>query len=173
MTPEFDLSTVTPESLAEVLQMPDGAARLWSHQELAAVFRHQLSAAIEYDLRALPTGTARAAKFVASAHGLLLKSFADLFSHPHPPLELLTLTKDFAKAHRNWPDSPLPPEISTLLYYASIAAALLHCGQFITSLDKANVRDSFTWAAQRDWIDETTRDLFTRALARLGEGGQP
>lgn len=172
MTPETNLSSVNPECLVQVLQMSAGIAPLWSREELAAVLRHQLSAPIEYDLRALPAGAAQVARFTASTRGLLVKSFADLFNHPNPPLELLNLTREFAKAHRNQPDSPLPAEISTLLYYASTAAALVRCHRRITRLDDHALREGFTWAAALDWIDEPLGSLFTAAL-RLLSSGEP
>jgi hypothetical protein len=171
MTPENDLSSVTPDCIAQVLQMSAGNVPLWSRAELAAVLRHQLSAPIEYDLGALPAGAAQMARFTASTRGLLLKSLADLFNHPNPPLELLNLTRKFAKAHRNQPDSPLPAEISTLLYYASTAAALVRCQRRITSLDDDALREGFAWAAGLDWIDEPLVSLFTAAGRLLSPGG--
>lgn len=171
--PDHDLGSVSPDRLAPLLQMSDGGGPLWSNRELAAIFRHQLSVAIEYDLGSLPAQAARVVEFTASAQGLLLKSFADLLGHPNPPLELLKQTKEFAKAHRNQPDNPLPREVSTLLYYASIAAALLHGRQRITTLDDRILMDGFGWAAGLEWIDECTRRLFVETASLLKGEGQP
>lgn len=170
---EHDLSAAGPECLARLLQMSEGHQPLWTSQELAAICRHQLSAPIEYDLRSLSSDAARKTRFVSAAQGLLLRSFADLFSHPQPPLELLELTKEFAKGHRNQPESPLPVEVSTLLYYASVAAALLRCRQRISGLTDQALREGLEWAAALDWVEEPIHQLFAETLSLLNEGGRP
>lgn len=173
MTSEHDLGSTAPDRLAHLLRMSDGDAPLWSERELAAIFRHQMSAPVGFDLSALPGTRANTVAFAAAAQGLVLKSFADLLHHPHPPVQLLSLTKEFAKAHRNQPDNPLPREVSTLLYFASIAAALVRCRVRITTLDADELTKSFRWGAGLDWIDENTRRLFNEALAILVQEGRP
>ncbi len=84
-----------------------------------------MSAPILVDLGGYDPATAVRLKNLSDAQSLLLKSFLDLFHHPVPPMELLTLTKDFAKANMDHPDSSLPNEVAAALYYTSIAAALV------------------------------------------------
>ena len=74
-------------------------------------------------LTAMEQRLAARLRLAAESQGLLLKSFGDLLHHPNPPLELLRLTKDFAKACRLSRSGPLPREIATLLYFASIIVA--------------------------------------------------
>ena len=109
---EFDsaaaLSKSQPKSLAAFLAAGAERARLWRPEELSAIFRHQMSAPILVDLGGFDPATAVRLKTLSEAQSLLLKSFSDLFHHPVPPLELLSLTKDFAKANMDHPESSLP-----------------------------------------------------------------
>jgi hypothetical protein len=78
---------------------------------------------------------------------------------------VLRQANDFAKHHRKDQNSPLPREISTMLYYASIAAALTRCGQRITALSDTELCKAIEWAASQPWVDETTRALLQEGQA--------
>src|SRR5208282_5592011 len=110
-----------PKSLAAFLAAGAERARLWRPEELSAIFRHQMSSPILVDLSGIDPATSARLKLLSGAQSLLLKSFSDLFQHAVPPLELLSLTKDFAKANMDQPASSLPQEVAAVLYYASIA----------------------------------------------------
>ena len=105
---EFDSSSAVFKSrakkLASLLASGEERTKLWRVDELAAIFRHQMSAPILVDLGTFDPLTATRIRMQSEAQGLLLKSFADLFHHPSPPLELLELIKDFAKANLDHPD---------------------------------------------------------------------
>ena len=95
--------------------------------ELRALWRHQLSSPLQFDLSNLERGAGACLRELSAAEGLLLRSLGDLLQHPHPPLELLRFAKDFAKAHEQSPDDLLPAEMARMLYYAAIAAAWARC----------------------------------------------
>src|SRR6202789_869498 len=141
---EFDSSSAVFKShakkLASLLASGEERTKLWRVDELAAIFRHQMSAPILVDLGTFDPLTATRIRMQSEAQGLLLKSFADLFHHPSPPIELLNMIKDFAKSNRDHPASGLPQEIASTLYYASIAAALVRLNQRITQLPDADLR---------------------------------
>lgn len=148
-------------------------ATLWRADELAAMFRHQLSAPVVVDLGSFDARTATRLRTLSEAQGLLLKSFADLFHHPSPAKELLELVKDFAKTNLDHPESGLPTEIASVLYYTSIAAALVHLNERISKLSDTDLRNGLRWAQQQPWLDEKTRGLLAEASKKLstGEGG--
>jgi hypothetical protein len=102
-----------PKGLAALMETGAEGARLWRPDELAAIFRHQMSASVLVDLGGFDPGTAVRLKTLSEAQGLLLKSFSDLFHHPSPPIELLKLTKDFAKVNRDHPESVTGPLFSS------------------------------------------------------------
>ena len=155
--------------LATLLDLdPDGADRLWSDEELGAVLRHPMTLPLQVDLVNLERGLAVKVRNLAESQGLTLKSFGNLLAHPHPPVELLKVTKDFAKACRLSPRGALPKEIATVLYFASIAAAMVRCRRRITGLSDAGLADGLRWILARPWLDAPTRTLLEEGLAALG-----
>jgi hypothetical protein len=158
--------------LAALMETGAEQARLWGPDELAAIFRHQMSAPVLVDLGGFDPGTAVRLKTLSEAQGLLLKSFSDLFHHPSPPIALLKLTKEFAKANMDHPESGLPTEIVSVLYYASIAAALVRLDARISRLKEADLRRGLLWAKDQAWIDEETKALLLKALEKVPEEGE-
>ena len=173
---EFDSSAALIKSRAKELSalMATGDERgpLWRADELAALFRHQMSAPMLMDLGSFDARTADQLKTLSAAQSLLLSSFADLFNHPAPPVQLLQLVKDFAKANMEHPESGLPKEIAAALYYTSIAAALVHLDKRISQLPDADLRRGVRHTQEQAWLDEKTRALLAGALEKIpGEGG--
>jgi hypothetical protein len=145
----------------------DDADRLWRDEELGAILRHQMSAPLQVDLINLERGLAVKVRNLAESQGLTLKSFGDLLAHPNPPVELLKVTKDFAKACRLSPHGPLPREIASVLYFASIAAAMVRCRRRITGLSDADLADGLRWTLARPWLDAPTHALIEECLSLL------
>jgi len=160
---DADLENSRTESLAEIMDIGADDRRLWKADELAAVFKHQLSAPLEFDLSFLRPAPAPALRTLGSRPGPPIESFRDLLQHPDPPLELLESTKEFSKSARKRADGPLPDEISTMLYVLSIAAALVKCGRRITALDDRGLLRRLTWALDQPWVDKPTRGLLEEA----------
>jgi hypothetical protein len=153
-----------PKTLAALLGASSEIGRLWRPEELAAIFRHQLSAPVLLDLGGYNPATAANVRLLSDAQGLLLKSFSELFQHPTPPLELLELTKNFAKANMNSAECAIPGEVATALYYLSIASALVRLGARITTLEEADLKRGLLWAKSQVWVDDVTRKLLEEAL---------
>jgi hypothetical protein len=162
-----ELLKASPGQVAAVMGLGNAPARVWQPEELGAIYRHQMAAPVSVDLGAFGPGAAARLKTLVDAGNLLLRSFRDLFQHRVPPLELLELVKDFAKLNRDQPESVLPTEIATVLYFLSIAAALVRCGRRITALSDEQLRDGFAWALRQSWIDQTARELLESASAKL------
>jgi hypothetical protein len=162
-----------PKALMALLAAREERGRLWRPDELAAVFRHQMTAPVMVDLGGFDAATAVKLKMLSEAQGLLLKSFGELFHHPSPPVELLELTKDFAKLNLDHSDSTLPTEIAGALYYTSIAAALVRLDTRITQLKDAELRRGLRWTKEQPWIDQQTQQLMAKALEKLGPEPSP
>jgi hypothetical protein len=171
MMADFDsvaaLQKSPPKTLAAFLAAGAERTRLWRPEELGAIFRHQLLAPILVDLGGFDPVIALRLKQLSDAQSLLLKSFADLFHHPIPPLELLTLTKEFSKANMDHPEASLPPEVAGVLYYASIAAAFVRLDTRISQLKNSELERGLGWAKSQPWVDSPTRELLDQALAKL------
>jgi len=162
--------TSGPQRVADLMRATREHRRIWQPDELAAVLRHQLSAPIEFDLDSMTPGERARLKTLAASRGLLVRSFKDLLHHPNPPIELLRMTKEFARANREHPDAFLPAEIATVLYFGSIAAAMTRCHALITELDETALRKGFSWVLEQQWVDEPTRAMFKEALEFLERG---
>ncbi len=155
------------KQLATLLDLSPEPERLWRDEELGAILRHQLTAPMQVDLVNLERGLAVKVRNLADAQGLTLKSFGDLLAHPNPPVELLQVTKDFAKACRLSNRGALPHEIASVLYFASIAAALVRCRRRITGLPNDALADGLRWVLARPWLDAPTRTLIEESLHLL------
>lgn len=156
------------QQLATLLDDPtESGERLWKDEELGAILRHQLSAPMQVDLINLERGLALKVRNLADSLGLTLKSFGDLLAHPNPPAELLKAVKDFAKACRLSPHSPVPREVASVLYFASIAAAMVRCRRRITGLSNEALSGGLRWTMTRPWLDAPTRALAEEALNLL------
>ena len=175
MSDEF--KTASPDSLGKMLEPALGGQTALRPEELGAILHHQMKSPIRFVLTdetgAVPvemTGI----RGRTTSQGLLVESLEHLLNHPHPPLELLLKMKEFAKANRDHPEASLPGDIATLLYFASILAALVRCGQRITTLDDDTLRDGIEWALRRTWVDPPLRELFREARQFIlrSSGGQ-
>ena len=173
---DFDSSAAVfrsrAQKLASLLASGEERAKLWRPEELAAIFRHQMAAPVMVDLTRFDSQTASRLRMQGEAQGLLLKSFGDLFHHPAPPVELLEVIKDFAKANLDHPESGLPDEIATTLYYTSIATALVRLGERITQLPDADLQRGLRWAMAQPWLDAATKELLGQALALVSGAGK-
>lgn len=172
-----DRPDITPEpgNWASLIDLEPAPQRLWSSAELGAIFRHQLSAAVEFDLAAVHPTAGKRLTSLCAAQQLLVRSFGDLLFHPNPPLELLVMVKDFAKANARSRDSEIPENVARALYYLAIAAALVKHRRRITSVSDHELHDSFRWALDLPWIEGSAKALLVDAVKVLNEqpSGEP
>jgi hypothetical protein len=163
VVPEDKLETTDPSRLAQMLTA-NGADR-WRPAEMGAILRHQLSVELDVDLAgAAPVDSPRMA--AGGAPMWRPATFGDLLHHPHPPLQMLQRVKRFAKACKVKGDGPLPPEVATVLYFASIIVAMLRCNTQISELDIKAIRTGTEWALSQTWLDQPTRSIFEEAAAK-------
>lgn len=151
-------SHTKPQFLARLLDAEAGSGE-WSVDDMAAILRHQLSAPLRGDLSATNPHAGKTFDKI-SRIGPPPATFGELFAHPHPPLELLELAKDFGKALRRDASCGVPAGVATVIYYASIVAARLRCGKRISDLDEAALRRGVNWALAQPWLDAATRAMF-------------
>lgn len=147
----FDPFKTHPGRLAALLGPTLDPRDLWRAEELSALWQHQLASRLEVDLGPSSTPTA--------AGENTPRTFADLLFDPHPDLDRLDDVKRFAKAHWNHPESPLPGEIATALYFTSIVAARRAGGRSLTTLDPASLQEGIRRVLAWPWLDDATRRL--------------
>lgn len=122
---------------------------------------------MQVDLISMEQGQALKTRTLAEALSLTFTSLGNLLAHPNPPVELLKITKDFAKACRQNPRCPMPQEIASVLYFSSIAVALVRCRCRITGLTNDALAKGFRWVMDQPWLDISTRTLMNESLLYL------
>jgi len=154
--------------LAAMMALGDGDEGLWTPEELAAMLKHQLSAPLDFDISYLSEQARERLRVLLPAQGPPIRSFSDLLHHPCPPVELLAMTKEFAKACRTRRERLLPEEIAAMLYTLSIVVARTKCGERLTKLDDHTLRYGLDWALKQSWVDEPTRGLLREGRRVIG-----
>lgn len=163
--PENTPSDTVPRRMAGMLQPDDEARGAWQPQDLAALWRHQLATTIAFDLAGTSAELAELFHRIAPPAGIV--TFGDLLRHTAPPVSLLEVVKQFAKAHYRNHESPLPQEISMTLYYATLSAAWVRHGQRITRLADESFRGGVEKVLACPWLDAETRQLLVEGKWKL------
>ena len=146
---------------------PDSdAITVYDGTDLARILQHQLAAPLELELTSGLCGDKPGSTFFQKPISSEFKTFADLFTSSTPSLDLLKRAKDFAKGCRARADL-LPPEVSTLLYYAAIVSARTRLNHSITEMDDFALKKGLEWAIGQTWLDSAMRTLFNAGLAKL------
>ena len=101
--------------------------------------------------------------------GSLDRSLKEVLLDPQGSATMLQAIKDHSKRLSATVTSGSETLVTTTIYYAAIAAALVHHGQRITKYSWENLAERFSLLAQRMWIDEDIRGLFTRAAGLCRE----
>lgn len=157
------LDQAGPDQLAGLLECASSDQPLWRLEDLGGILAHQLG---------LPLGVQPALRPAAESSGgaqALALTLRDVLHGPGAPsVELLAQVKQFAKQQRLAAEAALPREICTVLYYGSIAAALVHRRQRISRLSDDELVRGLSWMAGQAWVDGATRALASQAVAALG-----
>ena len=148
-------------ALASMFDAARIAPRAWGEDELAAVLRHQLAAPLASDLGTMRGVGVGEVEQLAREASPPVGCFGELLHHRSPPVELLELTKRFAKRARcaKGAGVSVPKQVAAVLYFASIHVAASKCGRRISALPDAELRDGLSWVRAQHWVDAGTREL--------------
>jgi len=163
----LSVSACVPESVSDVSE----------DQIKEVMFRDRLGRRLadEPDLQeALRSVSGQATGF---APPTLERSLRDLLLDPQSGTPVLQAIKDHTKRLSATVTSGSQTLITTTIYYAAIAAALVHHGERITKYSWEKLTERFSLLAQRMWIDGDIRGLFAQAVEccrekQKGAGGQ-
>jgi hypothetical protein len=152
-----------PEGLKRMLSLEEAAADIWNPEEMEAMWLHQLGAEVQTDL----TGVEGAGIAKSQLQEFAGKSFRQLLQHEQPPIELLRLTKEFAKQTLKDCQEKHLKQLASALYYASYAAGLVRCGTRIGSTKNPDLESGFQWALELPWLDNRTKALLREGLKAI------
>lgn len=169
MSDSRTIHAAQPQSLARLLSEQSLPRHVWSDDEIGAVLMHQWRAPLRVSLEGISPQQREALRQLADADELLVHSFGDLLSHRSPPLELLRIMKDFAKAIGLHPASPLPPDAARVMYLGAIAAARVRCGQRISSISDGELIEGLRWTLSRPWVSLQIANVFEELVDGLAE----
>lgn len=141
----------------------ENATPSWKEEELGEIFDHQLSIPVASELNYFVSNS-DTRQYLIKNGALGQQTFREVLTHSESPLEALTLVKEYSKACMVYTASPLPKPIYSVLYYASIAAALSRHNRNITTLNSGAVRCGFLWSLAQTWIDPALQSLFEDGL---------
>jgi len=160
------MSNSKSAALSSILELQKETAHAWKTDELGAILKHQLDAPLRLALGNLSAEVAHQLTRFDSRQ-TEPKNLGELLSDKEPPLELLALTKRFAKRCNSDPDAPLPREIAMLLYYAAIAVAKLRHGQKMSALQNETLKRGLEWGRSQPWVDVRLRALLAEGLEQM------
>jgi hypothetical protein len=158
------------EQLLQLIGVNEKTATRWAEADAAAMFRHQMTAALDFDLSAAAlagTTTAAALSDLPQAAAAGIATFGELFLHPAPPLGLLHLSKDFFKRTAGAePKDSAEHQVAYLGYLLSVAVARLRHGKRITNLRDSEFLQGLDWAQKQKWVEKPILKLLvdTRSL---------
>lgn len=153
-----------PQDLAAMLEVRDERDSLWDPEELGHLLRHQLSQPLDAFLKNIDGIPSPTLAPQLSTEDAPLVTLSDLFRHPKPPLELLQAVKRVARSSVKVEVTAVPVDISSVLYFAAIAAALVHHGTRITKSGDDVLRYGLQVMLERAWLDDDTRRLLRDAI---------
>ena len=160
------LGPTDPKALARLFAFGSESDPVWSPADLPFILRHQLEAQLLEDLAVVEPNRVIVERLLQRCTPPV-HTFSDLLHHPSPPVELLELTKRFAKAHANAAEPLLPREIAVALYFAILLVARLRCGRRMTSMDDKQLFSRVHRLLQEPWIDSRTGLLLSEGLTKL------
>ncbi len=156
------IETVDRRALAAMIGVEEKRSPEWKDADLAAMLSHQLATPLEHDLAVLGADAGEMLKRILAESNQTLRSFGDVLASERPPLELLTMIKDYVRMGCR--DAQLPHEVSTVLYFASIVAAEACHRTHITQLSMKEVIEGARWALGLRWIGAGLRDQLNKGL---------
>ncbi len=141
--------------LSYLMGMEEKVESLWREDELHAVYAHQLSTPIVVDLQ-----LARDASDPTT--------FGDVLFGVASDLTAIRAIKQFAKEQTLAGQQPtLPKSVAGVLYICSIAAALVHLEEAITTLSDDDFRSKLEWCLNQPWLDGRSRQLISSTIKSI------
>jgi hypothetical protein len=161
----------THVNLSKLFNAEPERDELWDPSELQLVLDDHLKVPLVDVLAELNEDTTQLvalARKTAGSSDEPLKALGDLFAHPAPPIELLDAVKRWGRRATRDEASSLPSEITSLVYFAAIAAALVRHNQRISKSDDATLQYGFDRVLRQPCRHERLVALIRAAAKQIG-----
>ena len=172
-----DISALRPDQLADLLKVRSDDDVPWlvdDRQALEALFRAKLAGPVPLDPSqpdSLPAILGRPCEEMGA-----YRSFGELLAAPHAGVAAFRTLKDYAKALARRSRCFAAEATTTALYYAAIAAALVHCDTRITRHGYDDLERYLVQMIEQPWFSADLKVLFRTAgdlcRQRAGEGDE-
>ena len=157
-----------PKELACLLSIRGTPEGNWQAAELGDLLRDCLAAPTSAYL----WGHGQPVEFAAdspSECAAVEMTLGELFQRADPPIGLLIVVKRRARRLTNSGASNMPVEVHQLVYFASIAAAMVRHGERISKSSPEVLRGAWERLAAKSYVGEGLQRLFAMACERLAE----
>jgi len=167
MSEKYDWDKHSTQNISRVMGSTDSrmAQAAWTTEQLRKMYQRLLCTRVDKLSTRVPKAAQRAAQLAAASNPPVEK-IIDLIRHPNPSLELLELTKGFAKAvfHHS---HCVPPAVSIMLYYLIIVVAMLRHDEKITTLGDEQLKEGIFSRMTEPWLDNGSAQLLQQALTKM------
>jgi hypothetical protein len=161
----------TAEQISRLLQLDQGTAESWEPDDLRSMARHQMAAPLDFDLGSSKLNEPRQKSpgvALTNAARSEINTFEDLFTHSHPPLELLKLSQKFFKQNvAMHPKGSVEQKVAYLFYLLSIVVARVRAGVKISKLTDDEQRQAIKSMMGQPWVDDEIKELLAEGRKRL------
>lgn len=163
----LEIQSAAPRKLAALLELTMTPGGVWRHEELRAILKWHLNDPQALHPGAWSCSNSSLGQDFISAEKENNKTIQELFKASNTPLKVLRQVKEFAKAQVEHPASSWPADISRMIYYVAIAAALARHRARITRMSTRQILQAFQWALTQPWITPWIRELLTESVQIL------
>jgi hypothetical protein len=158
---------LTPSQLGRLLSVsagvPESVSDMSDDQIKEVAFRDRLTMRLSDDPSFQETLRSVSGQSTAFVPGSLDRSLKEVLLDPQCSATMLQAIKDHSKRLSAMVTSGSQTLVATTVYYAAIAAALVHHDKRISKYSSESLAQRFSLLAQRAWIDGDVRGLFARA----------
>lgn len=156
------LSESTAQQLVKLMRQGAESFSSRSDDDLSAILRYQLAYPLSLGLKRTGKQGECDKQYCREK-----QTFLQLLTSKSPDIDLLKEVRSYAKACRCGDADALASPVATILYYAAIAAALIHCDTRITTLSDRELQKGLEWSASRSWVDSGVKEVLQSALAGI------
>jgi len=171
--PIESLIETQPTRLADLFTLGKDSADL-TPEELADSLDHLLTIPFETALSQMPpTLAAKLRDYAARLHVYAsteqagVSTLGQLFEHPRPSIEALKFAKELGKAVQTHVETNWPRQVGAVIYYSSLAVALVRHGRTIGRLTDKELGEGFAKLKELPWLPDPIKCLFAEAQTKL------